>query len=224
MLGFGQTPSSGRLKVAMRLLSKASMAPGLVRRLKMAHHGLHQGASSSVVWRVLCSAKLDVGGVLFNPYILATPEATHVVFMMLRTIYLSAKRVTFPHPPIVVTAVTPVGMLCALEGLGGDVTRFSRAVYQVCRGPEDTPDRYNCAVRAVVVTAGPTLLDTRVLSTPILGDFVLWCMALIVKKTRRSGLDFVQRTRGRLRPAAEPDVEEAARLLQALSEYRPGEQ
>lgn len=62
-------------------------------------------------------------------------------------------------------------------------------------------------------------------NTQRLGDFVLWCLAVVVDKIRPSALEYAERARGRRRSAAaEREVADAARLLLGFSRYRPGAQ
>ena len=207
------------------MLLKRGPAQQLVQRMQMALGGSRRGAPSSYVWRVLCSARLDVGEVLFNAYFMVTRVVHHVVFMMLRSMYISGKRVMLPQSPVEVRATTFKGMLLVLEALGGELRPFSRAVNQVCKGPEKDPDGYRCAFQTLIRTTGFALMDVRVLATPRLGDFVLWCLAVVVVKIRPFALDYAGRARVRRRSAAaEREVTDAARLLLGLSRYRPGAQ
>lgn len=225
-LEFGPSPPTEEIRrVARLLLSKSGPAQQLVQRMQMALGGSRRGAPSSYVWRVLCSARLDVGEVLFNAYFMVTPVVHHVVFMMLRSMYISAKRVMLPHSPVEVRATTFKGMLLELEALGDELRPFSRAVNQVCKGPEGDPDLYRCAFQTLIRTTGFALMDVRVLATPRLGDFVLWCLADVVVKIRPFALDYAERARGQRRSAAaEREVADAAQLLLGLSRYRPGAQ
>jgi len=155
-----------------------------------------------------------------HPLVLCTTEALQVVFLLITDMVVTLGAVAVPAPAVELSELTTLGVLRAVEGLGGCLAEFSLGVANVCRGRERlAPGVYEHAVGVVIAHVGCVLTHPRVLATPRLPGMIVWLVAVVVHKIRPEALVYANAEREHRRAAAE-----AARALVAMAGHGHGAQ